>query len=242
MRSDRLRTSRRDVAGLDAAERVAMFALMRACYDGVSEAAFLQDLAAKHRVVLVMNAGNHLCGFSTLQVETLEIAGRAVRCLFSGDTVIAPEYWGSPAFSFAWVREIGAIFRQAPEVPLYWLLIVKGHRTFRYLPTFARHFFPDWRQTDDPELAAIRDALAGERFGTQYDPTAGIIRRWPPRERLNKAFAEPTERERVRADVAFFLASNPGFRQGDELVCICPIAPENMRPLTRRLFEQGTTG
>ena len=41
---------------------------------------------------------------------------------------------------------IGQIKREAPDMPLYWFLLVKGHRTFKYLPVFGRSFFPHWAQ------------------------------------------------------------------------------------------------
>ena len=47
------------------------------------------------------------------------------------------------------------------------------------------------------------------------------------------------ERERKRPDVAYFLQCNPGYASGDELVCLCELSTDNMRPLTRRLFVQG---
>jgi len=37
-------------------------------------------------------------------------------------------------------------------------------------------------------------------------------------------------------EVAFFLARNPGYARGDELVCLCELAAEKLRPLARRIF------
>ena len=224
----------RDVADLSAGERGAMLALMRRCYDGVDEATFLRDLSDKSRVVVVCDSRGAIVGFSTLTVFAAEDRRGPLRALFSGDTVIAPEAWGSPAFSYAFVREAARIARAAPS-PLYWLLIVKGHRTFRFLPAFTRAFAPCWRG-DDPELLALRDRLALARFGAAYDPATGVLRR-DGRDRLSPALAEPSPREAARADVAFFLARNPGYRRGDELVCLCRLAPDNLHPTARRLYE-----
>lgn len=228
----------RDVAELSAPERAEMLALMRRCYEGVEADAFAADLAAKTRIVTVADATGRLRGFSTLAIFAFDGPDGPARAIFSGDTVIAPEAWGSPAFSYAWVREAARISRLAPS-PLYWLLIVKGHRTFRFLPTFTRRFAPHWRG-DDPELVALRDRLARARFGPAFDPATGLLRRRAPRERLAPDLAEPSPREAARADVGFFLARNPGYRDGDELVCLCPLAPDNLRPTTRRLFERAT--
>jgi len=37
----------------------------------------------------------------------------------------------------------------------------------------------------------------------------------------------------------FFLRSNPGYTSGDELVCLTELTSGKLRPLARRVFEQG---
>lgn len=32
---------------------------------------------------------------------------------------------------------------------------------------------------------------------------------------------------------------NPGYRQGDELVCLCEVAASNLKPLAQRVFLRG---
>jgi hypothetical protein len=39
--------------------------------------------------------------------------------------------------------------------------------------------------------------------------------------------------------VAFFLNRNPGWRRGDELVCLTEIAFENLTPAGRRMWLRG---
>ncbi|MBL8575023.1 MAG: hypothetical protein JNM13_15215 [Hyphomicrobiaceae bacterium] len=231
-----------DVGGLDEATRRRMYALFQRYYDATSEPRFLADLADKHRVVLINDETGRLCGFSTLAIDRLEHQGRPLLVVFSGDTIIDRAHWGSQVFAHAWIREIGRIAATAPDLPLYWLLIVKGHRTYRYLPTFGLTFVPDWRRPDDPALDALKHALASRRFGPAYDPARGIVSFDRSRGHLAAEWAMPGEREARRADVRFFLARNPGYVRGDELVCLAALAPDNMRPLTRRLFEAGRSG
>jgi hypothetical protein len=53
--------------------------------------------------------------------------------------------------------------------------------------------------------------------------------------------AEPGEKERGNQHVKFFLEQNPGWRQGDELVCIARLAADNLRgSLARRLKTEPT--
>ena len=67
------------------------------------------------------------------------------------------------ALAFDWISRMGAIKRAHPERPLYWLLLVKGHRTFRYLPLFAKSFFPHW-SIDRSDLKPLADELASAMF------------------------------------------------------------------------------
>ena len=82
---------------------VQMQQLMRAHYDGVSESQFLADLLAKQWVILLRDSG-HLCGFSTQVLFDYPLAGRDVKILFSGDTIIEKDHWGSLALPVAWGR------------------------------------------------------------------------------------------------------------------------------------------
>jgi hypothetical protein len=69
-----------------------------------------------------------------------EAEGAPIMALFSGDTIISHHHWGEQELAHAWCYFAGQIKRQCPELPLYWFLIVKGHRTYRYLPAFTRRF------------------------------------------------------------------------------------------------------
>lgn len=223
-------------------DRRRLFDLFSRYYDDVTEERFADDLARKDEIVVVADAKNEVVGFSTLSLEEVEVDGRRIRVLFSGDTIVDRRHWGSQVFTRAWIRHIGKLWSEAPSTPLFWLLIVKGHRTFRYLPTFALHFVPTPRGGDDPDLVRLREELARRRFADAYDPVTGVVR-FPERcGRLAPEWAEVEPHHARRDEVAFFHASNPGWREGDELVCLCPVAPENMRAHARRLFDEGARG
>src|ERR1700692_2782486 len=127
-------------------------------YDGSSEALFLEDLTKKDEVLLVRDEGR-LVGFTTMLVYEHDWHEGPVRVVYSGDTVVDRAHWGKPALPFDWISRLGSLRRERPEVPLYWLLLVKGHRTFRYLPLFSKSFHPHWsmQRTD---LKALADSLA----------------------------------------------------------------------------------
>ena len=67
-----------------------MYRLMQTYYLGVTRAQFDQDLAEKERVILLRRGriGGKVAGFSTIMRYDLNVDGRAVKVVFSGDTVV----------------------------------------------------------------------------------------------------------------------------------------------------------
>lgn len=239
--SARMRASALEASAVGRDRVVAMFELFRDYYENVDLEAFERDLKAKQRVIL-LRSNEEIVGFSTIGTFDFLYRGTNNRIIFSGDTIVRRDFWGDQTLALSWIREIGRIARQVPDRPLYWLLIVKGHRTYRYLPTFGLEFVPHWLGQPNRELSAMRDALARAMFGNCYDEESGILRFPGPRGNLVPECAMPSERERRRPDVDFFLRSNPGYVRGDELVCLCSLSRDNMRPFARRLFDQGFAG
>lgn len=219
-----------------------MFALYSQYYQGMSEERFFNDLADKQTVLFLTDANGALQGFSTLTVWSRQFGGRDIRVLFSGDTIIAREYWGTQALPLSWIAYAGSLKAEQPDTPLYWFLIVKGHRTYRFLPTFAETFYPDWRHPIPANIQALIHELASQRFGPLYDAASGVVRCDSSHGHLVAEWCEISPREQKRDDVAYFLARNPGYRQGHELVCLCELSEENLKPIARRWFAQGLQG
>lgn len=216
-----------------------MYALFERYYAATSAAAFHVDLSTKSLVILLQDEAGAPRGFSTLAVDEFEYAGIRRRAVFSGDTIIDQEFWGEQALAFAWTELAGRLKAQAPDVPLYWFLISKGFRTYRYLPAMARHFYPSWKEATPPEMQGLLDYLATIRFGDAYRCDEGVIRFPESRGQLREPWLVVTKRERERPDVRFFLERNPRHGLGEELACITELSAGNMRPLARRVFEKG---
>jgi len=225
-----------ETSTLDAKQRAEMYALYARYYAAASREGFLADLADKDYVVLLHDQAAALKGFSTLSEYEREFDGRTLGVLFSGDTVVDAEHWGQQALAFAWLRLAGSIKAREPQRPLYWFLISKGHRTYRFLSAFAREFWPAFDRPTPPHIQGLMDTLARERFGEDFDAEAGVIRFAESRGHLREPFAAVSEAHRRLPEVAFFLERNPGYIHGDELVCLCELAPDKLRPLGRRVF------
>ena len=211
-------------------------------FDGSSKTIFREDLADKDEVIL-LQCNQELLGFTTLKIFDTNWNQCDVRIVYSGDTIVAPQHWGQQALAFAWITRIGEIKREAGDLPLYWFLLVKGHRTFKYLSVFGKSFFPHWSEFRS-DLKALADQLATARFGDLYDAKSGIVHFPESRGHLKKEIAEPSPEEMKKMSTLFFLERNPDYRLGHELVCVCELGSFNMKPLAARLFHKAwqTTG
>ncbi len=227
------------VSSLDDATVTAMFDLYRSYYDAASARLFASDLREKDFVVVLRDEQDALAGFSTLALIDLMTDRRRLRAIYSGDTIIDRVHWGTQALSFAWLRFAGEVKAQVPDCPLYWFLIVKGHRTYRYLSAFSIDFYPHWREATPAWARTVMTLLAHRRFADAYDADRGIVSFPQSRGHLKAEWASVTAEERARPDVAFFLERNPGYTRGDELICLTELASGNLRPLARRVFDQG---
>jgi hypothetical protein len=218
-------------------EKQAMFALYSRHYSACNKRRFFDDLEEKDSVILLRNSSGLVCGFTTLLLIEFDFAGSHGRAIFSGDTVIHKDYWGTQALSLAWCRMAGMIKAQQPQLPLYWFLIVKGYRTYRYLPLFARRFYPSWRQQTPAATQALMDYLATQKFGNAYNPEPGIVRFQDSRGQLSDELAEIPAHVVNNRDVRFFLERNPDYAKGDELVCLTELDESNLRSFALKGFR-----
>jgi hypothetical protein len=235
-----LATSCEPISSLDETVVRSMYAVFARHYDATSLSLFQKDLNSKDYAIVIRNEdGDAIVGFSTLAVMDTTLEGLPLRAIYSGDTIIDQAYWGTQSLSFNWLRFAGSIKAQAPDTVLCWFLIVKGHRTYRYLSTFSRDFYPHWERATTPWARRVMETLARKRFGEAFDAERCIVSFPESRGHLKSTLADVADDEAARPDVAFFLRQNPGYRRGDELVCVTELSLDNLRPLARRLFAQG---
>jgi hypothetical protein len=231
-------TEIREVADVSPCRRDEMYALMRLCYCGVRRESFDADLAEKQWVIEMADvATGDLVGFSTQMLLPLEVAGKNVVTLFSGDTVVAPAARNSPALALAWGQLAFRLLSLYPRQSLYWFLITKGYRTYRFLPVYFCDFYPRYDVVTPVWETTLMDALGQHKFGAAYDRVAQIVRATPASYRLRNGGDELTPERLADPHVRFFAARNPGHAVGDELCCLAPLREDNFSPAARRLIR-----
>jgi hypothetical protein len=216
------------VIDVGAGQRDEMYALMQSYYEHVDRPTFDADLEEKEWVIQIFDEEtNRLKGFSTQMLLHVEVAGRPVRALFSGDTIIDRDARGERNLFQVSGWFVRSLMKAYPEEELYWFLISKGYKTYRFMPLFFHEFYPRYDAATPARFAAVIDALAGSKFPAGYDRAAGIVRAGPCSCRLRPGVAEITPDRLEDPHIRFFVERNPGHARGDELCCIAPLTPTN---------------
>jgi hypothetical protein len=225
------------VADLTAADIAAMFALMDRHYENVTRDGFEVDLAEKQWVIQITDPRTGgLCGFSTQMLLDVCVACRPVKALFSGDTIVARERWGDSALSHVWGRLALSLIDRFAGVELYWFLISKGYKTYRFLPLFFHEFYPRPGAPTAAWALEVIDALATHKYPGSYDAGRGVIRSGHTKDRLRPGVADVSPERLLDQHVRFFVERNPGHAHGDELCCLAPLTRANFTPVAYRVI------
>ena len=225
------------------AERRQMLNLMERHYENVLPEAFHADLDEKQWVIQVFEpASGELCGFSTQLLLPALIDGRPARVLFSGDTIIDRQRWGDRALPHLWGRLVLSLLDELPEMELYWLLLSKGYRTYRYLPLFFHEFYPRYDQPTPAWIKRAIDSVAGARYADAYDASAGIVRATSRQYRLREELAPLSAEKLEDPHIRYFVERNARHVLGDELCCWAPLTRENFTAAAWRVIGREPLG
>ena len=226
------------IANVNDLDRGQMFALMNRYYENVSRSAFDSDFDSKTWVIVAKcpTTGSVL-GFSTQWFGDYMIDGERIGVLYSGDTIVDPAYWAKNPLATLWGRLALQLIDDQPERELFWFLISKGYKTYRYLPVFFNRFYPRPDADTPPRYRQIIDHVAAKKFGSRYDPSRGIIRAPGDGCRLRNHVAEVTQQRLRDAFVEFFDTINPSHPGGDELCCLAELSRENFNRAAYRVIS-----
>ncbi len=200
-----------------------MWRLFDRYYSGIGPERFESDFRAKD-TVFVIRDGIRVVGFNSLKIVPID----GLRVMYAGDMLIAAEVRGlaSAAFFRAWAA---ALWKKCD----WWCALASGPRTFRIPYVMFNRVTPNEIEDETPEETALRHQLARREYGTAYDARTGVVR-------LPGAYVQKGADAEVREDYPlddFFKTRNPGWIQGDELVSLVCLHPENWSRRARRLLR-----
>ncbi|MES2090857.1 MAG: hypothetical protein V4532_12880 [Pseudomonadota bacterium] len=198
-----------------------MYDLYAKYYENTSLDVFLSDLSKKSGVILVTRAANdEIVGFSTQTFFDIQVEGKRVRGIFSGDTIIEQAYWGNNALANTFYRRLIIERFKRPFVPFYWFLISKGYKTYLLMTNNFYNYYPNVNGKDD-QYRRITDAYCQQLFPEAFDREKMLLDFGESYVRLKGDVASITpDLASANPHIAFFEKVNPSWRRGTEVPCL----------------------
>lgn len=202
-------------------EIATMYALMEQFYDDTNENVFQRDFFDKDYCLALYHEEDGLVGFTTQKVMEINVDGKLVHGIFSGDTIIHKDHWGDMELFKVWANFWFDFAKQYEA--FYWFLICKGYKTYRMLPLFWTKFYPN-RLSDTPVYEQhIIDAYASLLYPEEYNPKTGVIEYKSTKDKLKSGVADIGNQEMKNKDISFFCKANPNHIIGNDLACLAKI-------------------
>ncbi|MCL2079552.1 MAG: hypothetical protein FWH17_06870 [Oscillospiraceae bacterium] len=206
----------------------AMYKIMEVYYGNTSQNAFIGELRKKQDVVMLLDEQNIIRGFTTLAVF---IYDTQTQLLYSGDTIVEKEYWGRHDLSQTWINN-AMKYAEKFDGTTYWFLLSKGYKTYKYLNTFFKEYYPRFDTEIPDKIQCIMDTFAERQYGDKYRNGVWLA----GNDYLKDEYDFTKETAARDKNTAFFLKKNPGYMNGDELICLCEISVDNLNKLGRRVL------
>jgi hypothetical protein len=199
-----------------------MYELMDKYYENVARDQFRKDLFKKNAVILLLEKKDKsIQGFSTLQHTEININGRKVFGVFSGDTIVEKQYWGQRVLGNTFLKYM--FYQKLKHLlsPVYWLLISKGYKTYLIMANNFPIHYPRFEQTTPPMYKNILDGFYKILYPRDFNPELGVILPNEQTYSLRTGVAE-IDKSLIESNprISFFQNTNPSWRDGIELACV----------------------
>ena len=226
----KLKSNLLKISELTDTDKLAMFRLMQDVYNGENWDKFLSDMTEKNYALVLYDEKSQIAGFTTIEIFDFE--GNII--IYSGDTVVEENSRGDIELMRAWWKFSYTVQQNNPDKSVFWLLISKGWRTYKFFPMFLKKIYPTYRYETPQEVQEFINRLALTKFGDCYKD--GIV--VPEKPDMLKSGKNDVPKRRINdSDVMFFLKKNPEFYKGNELVCLAELSVANLTKAGLRLLH-----
>jgi hypothetical protein len=223
-----------EVQQLTEQEKKDMFSLMDEFYDDISFPVFIEDLEEKDYCILLFGTDKRIKGFSTQKIMSVEVGGEKVFGVFSGDTIIHKDCWGSMELYKLFAKCFISYGKQYGC--FYWFLISKGYKTYKMLPLFFNDFYPNHKVKTPTFEQELIHSFGCTKYPNEYSRERGVIFYKGNKDKLKVGVADITAKQLKDLNVIHFLKLNPEYFKGNDLVCIAKLTEENLKPAVKRLL------
>lgn len=220
---------------LAASEIEQMFTLMNMFYDHMHFNTFIKDLNDKQTCIILLDEKKQIKGFSTQKVLTLHTHTKTVHGVFSGDTIIHRNDWGSWVLFQTFARHFIEESRKYDD--FYWFLISKGYKTYKILPLFYKEYYPNYMTNAPDYIRQIINAFGQIHYPGDFNPDTGVIEYKYIKDKLKTDVGAIGQKHLNDPDIAFFCSRNPGHINGNDLVCLTQLTEDNLTARGKKLLS-----
>lgn len=198
-----------------------MYHLFSQYYEGHPYEAFKHDLLEKDDVILLKSKkSKEIQGFSTIIKVKITNNGKIYHGMYSGDTVVANDYWGSPALGIMFLKYLWWHKIKKPFSPLYWFLISKGYKTYLLMANNFHTHYPRFEEKTPTFYQQLMDSFYAKKFKETYSLDKNLMTPVGESCHVKIDVAEIDEELLKIPRVNFFNKMNPDWQTGTELCCI----------------------
>lgn len=235
-----LRLDYRRPSTLSAAERDAVWSLLSRSVQR-DRGAFEDKLARTQEVFLGHDERGMLVAFGAVDVVEAEREGRAETVLYTHWAVIHPRLRGANILQRVGLRCFLRARLRHPLRPIHWLFSASTFTSYALLARNYETYWPRPGITTPAGVRAMLDGVMRRLEGASWDPEAGVLRRHgASRYREGVVEDDPSilQHPVLGPAVRFYAERNPDQRDGDSLVCLCPLTAANWWVCLRAAFAR----
>ena len=198
-----------------------MYHLFSQYYEGHPYEAFKHDLLEKDDVILLKSKDSkEIQGFSTIIKVNITKNEKNYHGMYSGDTVVATEYWGSSALGIMFLKYLWWHKIKNPFSPIYWFLISKGYKTYLLMANNFQTHYPRFEEKTPVYYQEVMDSFYAKKFKETYSAEKNLMTPVGESCHVKHDVAEIDEELLKIPRVKFFNKMNPDWHTGTELCCI----------------------
>lgn len=211
-------------------------------YDNAGYDTFKNDLSQKDAVFMIRKKDtNEIVGFSTVVKKKIDglKKGRNCYAVFSGDTLVDKEFWGTTSLHFTAIRYIVMEKLKNPTSAIFWFLITKGYKTYLIMANNLNNCYPAYDNENDPKMEKVLKKLCMNFFPKNYDEKSGLLLFGDGYMKLKGNVAEITEEMKEKyPKIRFYEKVNPTWRMGTELPCTVELSFANLsNAIVRQIYK-----
>lgn len=220
-----------------------LFDLYYKYFENVSPEIFFEHISHKDDIILLKDSEENIIrGFSTLKKMVFPFKDKKLPIVFTGDTIIHHKFWGYQELVRRYNIYCGEFASKFPEKGVFWFLITKGYKTYRYLPVFTKKYYPSYKEETPKYKKELIDAIANHLYPKQYDPDTYLISFKDKIGNLRQGIGDITDHRLKNPDVKFFHKLNPTHIEGTELCSIAEMNEKNLRSVAKKYFMKALQG